>query len=202
MQPRHSNDDCAPNPCRPEVLAGKPRLSNGGTSEHLMVVHIKVRQLRSGTVLELLTIATYAYQDVHVWRALLTCMRSLATPPPPRRGDLHFDKNTLEMLGAKGAERYFSLGYPGTAAVLVPPLCGASPPPPPRPPWTDLTFGGGLPPRRRLSASLPCSQTTAPPSQGTMNFGGVPCAVCALCEKLAVLHHREFGKFRRLKGRH
>ena len=24
----------------------------------------------------------------------------------------------------------------------------------------------------------------------------------ALCEKLAVLHHREFGKFRRLKGRH
>ena len=32
--------------------------------------------------------------------------------------------------------------------------------------------------------------------------GGVPCAVHALCEKLAVLHHREFGKFRRLKGRH
>ena len=32
--------------------------------------------------------------------------------------------------------------------------------------------------------------------------GGVPCAVRALCEKLAVLHHREFGKFRRLKGRH
>ena len=27
-------------------------------------------------------------------------------------------------------------------------------------------------------------------------------AVHALCEKLAVLHHREFGKFRRLKGRH
>ena len=24
----------------------------------------------------------------------------------------------------------------------------------------------------------------------------------ALCEKLAVLHHREFGEFRRLKGRH
>ena len=33
-------------------------------------------------------------------------------------------------------------------------------------------------------------------------IGGVPCAVHALCEKLAVLHHREFGKFRRLKGRH
>ena len=33
-------------------------------------------------------------------------------------------------------------------------------------------------------------------------IGGVPCAVRALCEKLAVLHHREFGKFRRLKGRH
>ena len=32
--------------------------------------------------------------------------------------------------------------------------------------------------------------------------GGVPCAVHALCEKLAVLHHRDFGKFRRLKGRH
>ena len=27
-------------------------------------------------------------------------------------------------------------------------------------------------------------------------------AVRALCEKLAVLHHREFGKFRKLKGRH
>ena len=27
-------------------------------------------------------------------------------------------------------------------------------------------------------------------------------AVRALCEKLAVLHHREFGKFRRLKGHH
>ena len=33
-------------------------------------------------------------------------------------------------------------------------------------------------------------------------YGGVPCVVHALCEKLAVLHHREFGKFRRLKGRH
>ena len=37
-------------------------------------------------------------------------------------------------------------------------------------------------------------------------FGGrtVRCAraVRALCEKLAVLQHREFGKFRRLKGRH
>ena len=32
--------------------------------------------------------------------------------------------------------------------------------------------------------------------------GGVPCAVRALCEKLAGLHHREFGKFRSLKGRH
>ena len=37
---------------------------------------------------------------------------------------------------------------------------------------------------------------------GPMDYGGVPCAVRALCEKLAVLHHREFGKFRRLKGRH
>ena len=38
--------------------------------------------------------------------------------------------------------------------------------------------------------------------RGWGNIGGVPCAVRALCEKLAVLHHREFGKFRRLKGRH
>ena len=37
---------------------------------------------------------------------------------------------------------------------------------------------------------------------GRTYYGGVPCAVRALCEKLAVLHHREFGKFRRLKGRH
>ena len=37
---------------------------------------------------------------------------------------------------------------------------------------------------------------------GIFVFGGVPCAVRALCEKLAVLRHREFGKFRRLKGRH
>ena len=36
----------------------------------------------------------------------------------------------------------------------------------------------------------------------TVSCGGLPCAVRALCEKLAVLHHREFGKFRRLKGRH
>ena len=41
-----------------------------------------------------------------------------------------------------------------------------------------------------------------PSSHGEVPRGGVPCAVCALCEKLAVLHHREFGQFRRLKGRH
>ena len=39
-------------------------------------------------------------------------------------------------------------------------------------------------------------------NDGRSHKGGVPCAVHALCEKLAVLHHREFGKFRRLKGRH
>ena len=33
-------------------------------------------------------------------------------------------------------------------------------------------------------------------------YGGVPCVVHALCKKLAVLHHREFGKFRRLEGCH
>ena len=43
----------------------------------------------------------------------------------------------------------------------------------------------------------PLNQRTSEPFSG-----GVPCAVRALCEKLAVLHHREFGKFRRLKGRH
>ena len=32
--------------------------------------------------------------------------------------------------------------------------------------------------------------------------GDVPCAVRTLFEKLAVFHHREFSKFRRLKGRH
>ena len=37
---------------------------------------------------------------------------------------------------------------------------------------------------------------------GTVCMGGIPCAARALCEKLAVLHHREFGKFRRLKGHH
>ena len=41
------------------------------------VVHMKVRWLRSGNMLELLSIAAYAYQDVHVWSALLTCMRPL-----------------------------------------------------------------------------------------------------------------------------
>ena len=46
----------------------------------------------------------------------------------------------------------------------------------------------------------PCSSPDA--SGGNLVLGGVPCAVRALCEKLAVLHHREFGKFRRLKGRH
>ena len=38
--------------------------------------------------------------------------------------------------------------------------------------------------------------------ESCLHKGGVPCAVHALCEKLAVLHHQEFGKFRRLKGRH
>ena len=40
--------------------------------------------------------------------------------------------------------------------------------------------------------------------QGRQGGRTVRCAraVHALCEKLAVLHHWEFGKFRRLKGRH
>ena len=55
----------------------------------------------------------------------------------------------------------------------------------------------------------PCTNMTSPPGKKgkpTCTHRGrtVRCAraVRALCEKLAVLHHREFGKFRRLKGRH
>ena len=52
--------------------------------------------------------------------------------------------------------------------------------------------------RRAFSGAA--HQTVASPNNRPL--GGVLCAVRALCEKLAVLHHREFGKFRRLKGRH
>ena len=59
------------------------------------------------------------------------------------------------------------------------------------------TFEGDRPHDHRVSSTaLVCAEV-------------LWCAVCttqgayrALCEKLAVLHHREFGKFRRLKGRH
>ena len=55
-------------------------------------------------------------------------------------------------------------------------------------------------------AAGPRARALGPPSprvgSGVCVWGGVPCAVRALCQKLAVLHHREFGKFRRLKGRH
>ena len=33
--------------------------------------------------MELPNIAAYAYQDVHVWSALLTCLRPGHCPPPP-----------------------------------------------------------------------------------------------------------------------
>ena len=45
--------------------------------------------ITSVSSVELPNIAAYAYQDVHVWSALLTC----APPPPPRRH------------GSKGTER-------------------------------------------------------------------------------------------------
>ena len=51
------------------------------------------------------------------------------TPPPlPQGADRHLAQKAYEILGAK---EKFSFGYAGTAAVLVPPLCGATPPPPP-----------------------------------------------------------------------
>ena len=65
--------------------------------------------------------------------------------------------------------------------------------------------------RVTAGTKLPSCQPTKLPSYGRSNqwverlgdkLGGVPCAARALCEELAVLHHREFGKFRRLKGRH
>ena len=59
--------------------------------------------------------------------------------------------------------------------------------------WSSKVWGnvnGNPPPPVREQS--PCQNDT----------GGVPCAVRALCEKLAVLHHREFGKFRRLEGCH
>ena len=57
--------------------------------------------------------------------------------------------------------------------------------------------GGGV-------QSLPPITYTWPAGEMARSIpqGGVPCAVRALCEKLAVLHHREFGKFRRLEGCH
>ena len=69
------------------------------------------------------------------------------------------------------------------------------------------------------SSTAPVHQPLGPataettPAPGPVPFGGGALlyrggrglsmgAYRALCEKLAVLHHREFGKFRRLKGRH
>ena len=49
-----------------------------------------------------------------------------------------------------------------------------------------------------LGYRVPASLKNPEASENSMTKG----AYRALCEKLAVLHHREFGKFRRLKGRH
>ena len=59
---------------------------------------------------------------------------------------------------------------------------------------------GGPPPAPQPYISSPARSSS--PGLCVPSGGGIPCAVHALCEKLAVLHHREFGKFRRLKGRH
>ena len=92
------------------------------------------------------------------------------------------------------------LGTPreGRRDVAIPPTRG-----PPRPQGL-----GSLGRRRRRSFGgksigahgwgIELAGQTCPPRVK----GAVPCAVRALCEKLAVLHRREFGKFRRLKGRH
>ena len=80
---------------------------------------------------------------------------------------------------------------------------GASHPPPPPPPTPYRAI-------RHVEPADPLSNRT---SHCCLQIGiswicgrgrTVRCArtVRALCEKLAVLHHREFGKFRRLKDRH
>ena len=56
-------------------MADKTQLNGSGTSESLTVVHMKVRQQRNAFMIELLDIAACAYQDMHVWSALLTCLR-------------------------------------------------------------------------------------------------------------------------------
>ena len=52
----------------------------------------------------------------------------LLQSPPPKRGDCHLDKKAQEILGA---EDKISLGYIGTAAILVLPSCGVQSSPPP-----------------------------------------------------------------------
>ena len=56
---------------------------------------------------------------------LHTLTPPLQFPPPPGGGGGPSPQTAEEIPGAKGAEGFLSLGCAGTAAVLVPPLCGA-----------------------------------------------------------------------------
>ena len=74
--------------------------------------------------------------------------------------------------------------------------------------WGPPSIWGPRRPPPSWHGGLLCVWIDVPAAlaRGPHSLGGrtVRCAraVHALCEKLAVLHHREFGKFKRLKGRH
>ena len=80
--------------------------------------------------------------------------------------------------------------------------CGASVIP------VGLHHHSGVPPCPAVGWEWPVGRAKhaspkQPPPYGPLSARkAVRGAYRALCEKLAVLHHREFGKFRRLKGRH
>ena len=68
--------------------------------------------------------------------------------------------------------------------------------------WASILSDPALVSVVYIAVKIPWVRRLSQYLEGQWDYGGVPCAVRALCEKLAVLHHREFGKFRRLKGRH
>ena len=98
----------------------------------------------------------------------------------------------------EGACRLYSgIGAPSSSTPPDPARCRCTANPglslsPPS--WCPAPSSGHL----RAICNVHWGSAPSPP----LVSGGVPCAVRALCEKLAVLHHREFGKFRRLKERH
>ena len=53
---------------------------------------------------------------------------AIAIPPHPHGGDRPFDKKAQAILVTEGAKDKFSLRHIRTAALLVLPLCGATPP--------------------------------------------------------------------------